>query len=150
MPTSTGQPPSLMDDGNFLLELDKIGTNPGPSQPAPRRPFWAPDPRVAAADGPGDGNGRGGRKRVEPREPHEDDDEVPPAAFLRSETVPVHTRLDAFDEADADPNADKELVPSSLAALVILLCMCVGASGAALVFRDRVQHIVATWRMAAR
>jgi hypothetical protein len=55
-----------------------------------------------------------------------------------------------FDEADGDADADKELIPSSLAALVILLCMCVGASGAALVFHDRVQHIVATWRIAAR
>ena len=131
-----------MDDGNFLLELDKIGTVA--TEPAPRPAFWAPDPRVAAADGQGRSDGS------QLQGSHEDDDEVPPAAFRRADGVAVHTRVDPFDEAGAELDADKELIPSSLAALVILLCMCVGASGAAVVFHDRVQHIVATWRMAAR
>jgi hypothetical protein len=125
MRRTTSEPPSLMDDGNFLLELDKIGTGPAPGQTPQRRGFWAAENSSGADDDLGD---------------------VP--NFDAAET-PGQIARDA-DEPGRDIDADSETVPNYLAALVILLCTCVGASGAVLALHDRVQQIVAAWTIAAR
>jgi len=111
-----------MDDGNFLLELDKIGSGPAPSESPQRRGFWAAGNSTSGEDDLGD---------------VPNFDAASHAARVASEA----------DEPDID--ADAETIPNYLAALVILLCTCVGAGGAVVVLHDRVQQIVAAWTIAA-
>ena len=122
MPRATSKPTPLMDDGNFLLELDKIASDPAPGDSPQSRGFWAAG---NSADG-------------------EDDlGEVPDF-----DAASHAARL--AREADEPGTADAERVPNYLAALVILLCTCVGAGGAVVALHDRVQQIVAAWTIAAR
>jgi hypothetical protein len=114
-----------MDDGNFLLELDKIASGPAPGESPQRRGFWAAGNSAAGEDDLGD-------------VPNFDAASL--AARIARET----------DEPDTDIDADAETVPNYLAALVILLCTCVGAGGAVVALHDRVQQIVAAWTIAAR
>jgi hypothetical protein len=148
--SNTTQAPSLLDDGDFLLELDKIGTVP--TRVEPERPgFWAPHPQAGRGHGPATTSRtirEDSRNAPDGQSAHEDDDEVPAGAFEPSEVVPAAAAYAATGAAETD--ADPQRVPNYLAALVILLCMGVGASGAALAFHNRVQRIVAAWTLAAR
>jgi hypothetical protein len=114
-----------MDDGNFLLELDKIGSGPSPSATPQRRGFWAAGNSASGEDDLGD---------------VPNFDAASQAARIASQA----------NEPDTDTDADAETVPTYLAALVILLCTCVGAGGAVVALHDRVQQIVAAWTIAAR
>jgi hypothetical protein len=115
----------LMDDGNFLQELDKIGTGPAPMEAPQRRGFWAAQERASA------------------------DDDLVDMADLPAPSNAERVLFDA-DEASEEGDVDAETVPTYLAALVILLCTCVGAGGAVVALHDRVQQIVAAWTFAAR
>lgn len=132
LPVATSLPaalPSLMDDGDFLNELDKIEMSVPRPQPVSRPPFWGAAPHVVP---PAD-------------EAESDDPEQDGLAATYSWPEPV-----APESAPGPARAVGDQVPRRLAALVVLVGMCSGAGSAAFVFHDRVEQIVAAWTVARR
>jgi hypothetical protein len=160
MPSAVAMP-SLLDDGAFLEELEKLETGTPRPQPVSRPPFWggaapvsnakpvarqavpagaeatpaAQDGAEIAADAPGNA--------------HMGHD-----AFVWPETVdaPSLTGEHAYYEDGEQVTAPRQRgsVSSRLAALVIVVGVIAGAGSAAMVFHDRVDRIVTAWTVVAR
>jgi hypothetical protein len=142
--------PSLIDDADFLAELDRMESGPerpapSVSEPAPVRRAAAPKPAMPAINPPR-------RLRLEPpakpaappRPAHiaEIGDRVraPKLAHVTAPKAPV-----AAPMAATAPLAQPRRVPATIAALTVFLGLTVGAGSAALLFHDRVERIVVTW-----
>jgi hypothetical protein len=140
---------SLMDDEDFLVELEKIETGIPTPQPVSRPPFWEAQERARtsfqtdalAIEVPDEVS-------IEPQaEVSTERVKDLPAAFQWPQpAAPVWMPPQA---AVAAPRVERS-VPRRLAALVILLGVCLGATGAAFVFHGRVEQIVETWTAAGR
>jgi hypothetical protein len=172
---NAGQLPSLIDDAEFLAELDKLETAPArPTADAHRasRPEGADEGRASAvmpalaAPAPGAPVRRiRSAKPVQPvplekplrfeppSGPGRIENPFRPVAPARSERPvkperPVHpVHVDEIGDAAVKGVAVRQqvLVPAALVALTVVLCLGAGAGSAALVFHDRVAQIVVTW-----
>jgi hypothetical protein len=133
--------PSLLDDGAFLEELEKLETGTPRPQPVSRPAFWRGATNTPA--------------------PHRSVPEAPPAAA--AEKAPMGDSFVWPEPALAKATADRayyrngELIahpgatPSlKIAALVVVLGIIAGAAAAALLFEDRVEQIVTAWTIAPR
>jgi hypothetical protein len=170
---NAGQLPSLIDDADFLAELDKLETTPARPRPDAHhvsRPEGVDEDRVSApvqaAVAPAPVRQTRSAKPVQPVRiekplrleppsgPGRIENPFRPAAPARFERPakperPVHPgHVDEIGDAVASGVAVRQevLVPATLVALTVVLCLGAGAGSAALVFHDRVAQIAVTWK----
>jgi hypothetical protein len=166
------QLPSLIDDADFLAELDKLETTPArPRADAHHvaRPQEADEGRVsapvAAAVAPAPVRQIRSAKPVQPVRLEKPLRLEPPSGPGRIESpfrpvAPARSERPAKPERPVHPGHVDEIgdvtrgvavrqqvmVPAALVALTVVLCLGVGAGSAALVFHDRVAQIAVTWK----
>jgi hypothetical protein len=68
-----------------------------------------------------------------------------PAARVQSDSSARSEHVDGTGESDAALTPESRRVSLSVAALMVVLCLGVGAGSAALVFHDRVAQIAVSW-----
>ena len=68
-----------------------------------------------------------------------------PAMRVQSDSPDRPAHVDEIGDRDAAPAPESKHVSLPVAALMVVLCLVVGAGSAALVFHDRVAQIVVTW-----
>jgi len=68
-----------------------------------------------------------------------------PATRVHADSPERPAHVDEIGDRDAASAAEPTHVPLLVAALMVVLCLGVGAGSAALVFHDRVAQIVVTW-----
>jgi hypothetical protein len=144
--------PSLIDDADFLAELDRMENGPAPPDAEPAPKPAGPDklqhsqPRRLKLEPPATPATPPRREapiRPEPETP------MPPAHIAeigdraRAPRAAVH--VPAPSATVAAPIVQPRGVPAALAALTVVVGLTVGAGSAALLFHDRVAQIVVTW-----
>ena len=137
---SAAEMPSLLDDGAFLEELEKLETGTPRPQPVSRPAFWGgatntPSPHRSVAE----------PLPAEPVEKVVGDSFVWPEPALEETTAHrVHYRN---GELIGHPGVTPSL---KIAALIVVVGMIAGATGAVWLFEDRVEQIVTAWTVAPR
>jgi hypothetical protein len=143
--------PSLLDDGAFLEELEKLETGTPRPQPVSRPAFWggatnAPAPQRSTAPPPA------AHASVVPA-PAADHHPVEPVgdSFVWPEPALEKATADHVYYRDGELVTHPHVTPSQkMAALVVILGIIAGAGSAAWLFEDRVEQIVTAWTVVSR